>query len=119
MADGSNGKRTAATVLSVLLALLFLFTGGMKLAGSEEVAANFGRFGFPVAFAYLIGLAEVGGALLLFAPAAAKYAAGLLILIMLGAAGSHLMVGDPMPQPLIPLVIAGLLGLVVFLRQPA
>jgi len=119
MAEGSNGKRTAAMVLSALLALLFLFAGGSKLAGSEEVASNFGRFGYPVAFAYLIGLAEVGGALLLFAPAMARYAAGLLIAIMLGASASHFMVGDPMPQPIVPLVIAALLALVVYLRRPA
>lgn len=116
MAEGSNSRSTAATILSALLALVFLFTGGMKLAGVEQVASDFGRFGYPLAFMYLIGLAEIGGALLLFAPAVSKYAAGVLILIMLGASASHLMAGDPLPAPVVPLVLAALLGLVVYLR---
>jgi uncharacterized membrane protein YphA (DoxX/SURF4 family) len=118
MAEGSKGLNTAATVLSVVLALLFLATGAMKLAGVEQVATDFGRFGYPLAFAYVIGLVEIGGGLLLFAPAVAAYAAGVLILVMLGAAFTHLMVGDPTSNVLIPLVIAVLLGAVAWLRRP-
>ena len=53
MADkGSKG----ITIVSVLLALLFLLNGGMKLAGS--MVAQFEMWGYPGWFQYLIGVAE-------------------------------------------------------------
>lgn len=120
MADAaSRGGGTAATVLSVLLALLFLFTGAMKLMGSEQVAEEFGRFGFPVFFSYVIGLVEISCGFLLFAPAVAAYAAGMLILVMLGASGSHLMAGDGLGKAAVPLVIGVLLALVAYWRRPS
>ncbi len=53
MVVGSPNAVNLTNAKPSALALLFLFSGGMKLAGSEEVATNFGRFGYPVVFAYL------------------------------------------------------------------
>jgi uncharacterized membrane protein YphA (DoxX/SURF4 family) len=116
MAEASGARNIVTWVLSALLAAVYLLTGGMKLAGTEEVASNFGKFGYPLWFSYLVGLGEIGGALLLFASQVASYAAGFLILIMLGAAFSHLRVGE---SPAIPLVMAALLAVVAWLRRPA
>lgn len=118
MGEESKGLSTVATVLSVLLALVFLLVGALKLAGVEAATAAFGRFGYPLWFAYVVGLVELGGGLLLFAPAMAAYAAAVLIVVMLGAAGSHLIAGDAMGETLVPLVLAALLAAVAWLRRP-
>ena len=115
MAEGSNGRNIAAWILSVLLAALFLFTGAMKLGGTEQVASAFGKFGYPLWFSYIVGLGEVGGALTLLAPKVATYAAGVLILIMLGAIVSHLRVGE---SPALPIIVLVLLSIVAYLRRP-
>ena len=44
-------------MVSIVLALLFLFAGGMKLAGMT--AGEFAMWGYPAWFQYLIGVAEV------------------------------------------------------------
>lgn len=115
MADGSSGKNTVAWILSALLALLFFAAGAFKLAGAEQVAEEFGKLGFPVWFAYVVGLAEIGGALLLLSPKTAPYAAAFLMLVMIGAVLSTLRVGEPW---IFPLVVLILLGVVVYLRRP-
>ena len=116
MAEGSGGTKIVALVLSILLAALFLFAGAMKLMGTEQTAAAFMKFGYPLFFSYIVGLTEVGGALLLFAPKVARYAAMVLILVMLGAIVSVLRVGD---SPLLPIITLVLLGIVAYLRDPA
>ena len=115
MAEGSNGRNVATWVLCVLLAALFFFAGAMKLAGSEQVAEEFGKLGFPVWFLYLVGLAEVGGAFLLLAPKVASYGAAFLMLVMLGAIFTTIRVGEGW---IVPLVVLALLGAVVYLRRP-
>jgi putative oxidoreductase len=115
MAEGSGGKNIAAWILCALLAALFFFAGAMKLMGSEQIAEQFGKLGFPVWFAYLVGLAEVGGAFLLLAPKVASYGAAFLMLVMIGAVFTTIRVGEGWYVPLIVLV---LLGVVVYLRRP-
>lgn len=116
MADGSNSQNTIARVLSILLALVFLAAGGFKLMNTEQAATAFMHFGYPAAFAYVIALAEIAGALLLFAPGMSLYAAGLLLVIMIGAMFSHLKVGET-SNAVVPLVLAALLGVVIFLKR--
>jgi putative oxidoreductase len=80
----------ALTALKGLLAVAFLGAGGMKLSGNPKMAGNFERWGFPSWFMTLIGAAEVAGAIGLFLPQTGSFAAAGLILVMLGAAGTHL-----------------------------
>jgi putative oxidoreductase len=116
MAEGSSGRNIAAWVLSALLAALFFFAGGFKLMEAEQAAEQFGKLGFPVWFAYVVGLAEIGGAFLLLAPRVAFYGAGFLMLIMVGAVFTTLRVGEPW---IFPLGVMVLLGVVASLRRPA
>jgi DoxX-like family len=51
--------------LKLVLAALFLFTGGAKLAGLPAMVEVFERVGFGQWFRYLTGILEVGGAALL------------------------------------------------------
>jgi uncharacterized membrane protein YphA (DoxX/SURF4 family) len=100
-------------IVQGLLALLYLFTGGMKLTQPiEELTAQLPVPGWFVRF---LGLAEVLGALGLVLPGLTRIRPGLtplaaagLVVIMIGATVITAMVMDP-TLVLIPLV-AGLLA---------
>lgn len=73
----------------VLLALIFLGSGGAKLAGLEFEIEAFTRWGYPLWFMYLAGIIEVAGAVLLLVPRVGALAAAGLAAFMLGAIGTH------------------------------
>lgn len=100
-------------VLAGLVGLVFLLAGGAKLAGQEAMVESFTRFGLPIFFMYFIGAAEVMGAIGLQLTKFAKWAAGGLLLIMIGAVGIHLMF-DPAPKAVPAIVIAALLGVLLW-----
>ena len=91
--DGRNAGKKANVVLWVILALLaalFLFAGGMKLAMPSAALAA--QSPLPVAFLRFIGVAEVCGALGLILPGLLRIrtlltplAAAGLVLVMIGA----------------------------------
>jgi uncharacterized membrane protein YphA (DoxX/SURF4 family) len=113
----SKGKAAALWVVTGLLAGLFVLSGSMKLVKSDDVAAQFARLGYPDWFRVLIGVAEIGGGLLLLVPRTAFYAAGTLGVVMVGAVFTHLRHGE-VPQALVPLVLLCLLVTVGYLRRP-
>src|SRR6266545_589147 len=78
-------------IISVLLALLFLFAGGVKLVLPPEKLAG-GPIQLPVLFLRFLGVAEVLGALGLILPRLLRIRQGLtplaaagLVIIMTGA----------------------------------
>ncbi|PWT98556.1 MAG: DoxX family protein [Terriglobia bacterium] len=78
-------RNTIAWVLSVLLALEFLFAGGIKLAANAMVIAMFQTVGLGLWFMYFTGVLEVIGAIALLVPRFGRLGALLLSLVMLGA----------------------------------
>jgi len=90
--------RIAAIILQILLTVAFLAAGGVKLAGAEDIVAQFQEFGLPEAAMYAVGGLEVAGALGLWIRPLRFPAAIGLIGLMLGAVGSHVMVGHPADQ---------------------
>lgn len=114
MAEMSRNRKIALWVLSGLLTALYLFAGGMKLSGRPEVVANFTRYGHSDAFRLFIGAAEVSGAIGLWIPRLAFWAAIGLILIMLGAVYAHVTNGE---NPVGPIVIALLLAYIARTRR--
>ena len=89
-----RGRRDAMTyalwIIQVLLALLFVFAGGMKLVLPLDQLT--GPFPLPGPFVRFIGVAEVLGGLGLVLPAALRIRPGLtplaaagLVIIMVGA----------------------------------
>ena len=95
----------ARKILSVLLALLFLFAGVPKLLGTAQMVEAFQQMGYSQTFRLLVGLAEVTGAVALLVPGVALYGAVLLIGLMLGAVWTVLRIG----QSVIPPVVVGAL----------
>jgi len=103
-----------------LLAALFLWAGGMKLVLPLEKLA--GPIALPGLFLRFIGVAEVLGALglilpglLCIRPGLASLAAAGLVIIMLGATGLGLVVGDVV-MALMPLVVGLLAAFVAYGR---
>lgn len=117
MAETGRGKTIAAWVLSALLAVLFLFTGGQKLLGAGGTVEHFTQWGYPPWFRVLIGLIEVGGGLALLVPGVAFYAAGALGVVMVGAIYTHLTKAAPgIPVPIVCLLV---LAFIATVRRPS
>ena len=100
----------AVIVLSVLLALEFAATGMMKVLETGTARGNAAHLGISLRLSRLIGIAElaavaglIGG--LAFRPLAVVTAAA-VILLMVGAVGSHLKAGDK-GAAVLPAVVTG------------
>jgi len=114
VADERN-KKIALWLATGVLALVFLASGGVKLLPRSPAAESFEAWGYPVWFRYLIGASEVAGALGLLVPRLAPFAASGLVLVMGGAAVTHLRAGETSQAP-VPLALIVLLVGVAWFR---
>jgi hypothetical protein len=110
----------ALWIVQGLLAALFLFAGGMKLVLPLDKLA--GPVALPGLFVRFIGVVEVLGAIGLILPALLRIRPGLtplaaagLVVIMIGATGLGLAVGD-VGMALIPLAVGLLAAFVAYGR---
>jgi uncharacterized membrane protein YphA (DoxX/SURF4 family) len=119
----SNKKLSAALwTVQVLLALFFLFAGGMKLV--MPIAAMTKQMPLPGLFLRFIGVCEFAGglglilpALLRIRPSLTPIAAGGLVIIMSGAIGITLGSANGAIKPaLVPLVVGVLAAFVAYGR---
>jgi uncharacterized membrane protein YphA (DoxX/SURF4 family) len=111
----------ALWIVQVLLALIFLFTGGMKLI--LPIAAMTQQMPMPGWFLRFLGVAEVLGAIGLILPGLLRIRPGLtplaaagLVIIMIGATVVTLTTGDDARLALIPLTVGLLSAFVVYGR---
>lgn len=111
-------KATGVWIATALLTVAFLLSGGTKLAGSQMHVDNFLRWGYPDWFRLVVGTIEVVSAVLLLLPRAAPYAAAALVVVMIGAVGTHI-VADEMPMAVAPAVLGALAAYVGWRRRPA
>lgn len=81
-------------LLCYLLALVFAASGGAKLLALPFETEAFARWGYPLAFMYVIGVLELAGAVGLLVPRLSALAAFCLSALMLGAIGTHLRHGE-------------------------
>jgi uncharacterized membrane protein YphA (DoxX/SURF4 family) len=116
----SRSMTSALWIVQGLLALLFLFAGGMKLVMSIEDMTK--EMPLPGPFLRFIGVAEVLGAIGLILPALLGIRPGLtplaaagLVIIMIGATVLTLASGG-VAQALFPLVTGLLAAFVVYGR---
>ena len=110
----------ALWIVQVLLALLFLFAGGVKLVLLPEALK--GPVAIPVLFLRFIGVCEVLGAIGLILPGLLRIRPGLtplaaagLVIIMIGATVVNL-VGGGVAMALITLVVGLLAAFVAYGR---
>jgi uncharacterized membrane protein YphA (DoxX/SURF4 family) len=84
---------TAANVLAGVLGLLFLISGGTKVAGLSTVRDGFRQYRYPDWFLVFTGVWELAGAALLLVGipfhAAGLAGAALILAAMLGAVYTH------------------------------
>jgi uncharacterized membrane protein YphA (DoxX/SURF4 family) len=115
----------ALWIIQVLLALLFLFAGGMKLIIPPDVLASMGspnQVHLPGLLVRFIGVCEVLGALGLILPGLFRTRRGLtplaatgLVIIMIGAVVLTI-IGDGIGAAIVPLVTTLLLVFVAYGR---
>jgi uncharacterized membrane protein YphA (DoxX/SURF4 family) len=120
--SGSKKANVRLWIVQGLLALLFLFAGGMKLTMPVEALAQQSQL--PGAFMQFIGVCEVCGALGLILPGLFRIrteltplAAAGLVIIMIGATVVTLLQGQSAPA-LVPVVVGSLASYVVRGRLP-
>jgi hypothetical protein len=109
-------RHRALWIVQGLLAVLFLFAGGMKLLTPVDVLAAMSPF--PGEFIRFIGVCEVLGAIGLILPYALRIRPGLtslaaagLVVIMVGATATTLAIGGGLLAA--PTVVIGLLAALV------
>jgi len=96
--NGVSSLRSFKTVLgtlalwglTLLLVAIFLNAGVAKLSGGSGWARAFRLWGFPEWFRTFIGVVEICAAALILVPRTAVYGCVLIVLVMLGAMGTHL-----------------------------
>lgn len=120
----SRGRLNATLwVIQWLLALLFLFAGGVKLAMSTAaMAKQMAGVPLPVWFLRFVGVCEVSGALGLILPGISRIRTGLtplaasgLVIIMIGATWTTVKVNGFLPA-LFPLVVGIFAAFVAYAR---
>ena len=113
----SRVKSVVLWVVQILLAAFYALAAFGKLMSRPQVIEMFRHWGFPEKFYLVIGALELFGAIGLLIPRLAGYAASGLIVLMIGAAPTHLINGEGL-QVLRPLIFIVFLALVVYLRRP-
>jgi len=107
-------------ILTVVLVLVFVASGGMKVLGLPYSERNRDRFGISPSLWRAVGVLELAGAVGLLAGIAVAVlgvAAGVgLALLMVGATATRLRVHDPVVQVLGDLVVLALVVLYVVVR---
>jgi uncharacterized membrane protein YphA (DoxX/SURF4 family) len=116
---GSPRRSTVVTgvlwTLQLLSAAMFLFAGGLKLAGAPLMVQEFGVIGLGQWFRYFTGTIEVVSAVLLLIPSLAAYGAAALFVTMIGAIVAHLFIIGG--SPLIPIVLLASTGTIAWARR--
>lgn len=87
-------KNIVSLVLCVLLTFAMLGAGITKLMGQEMHVQNFARWGYPPFFLYLVGGSQVLFAILLWIKGYRTWAALGIVLIFIGAIGTHIIAGE-------------------------
>lgn len=111
----SMKARVGLWALAGILALFFAGAAVAKLVGSQEMTEAFHAWGYPAWFRYVVGAGEILGAILLLFPHKNMLGAPLrfwgavdLVVIMVGAVGTHIVhaeyLGTLLPFGLIALL---------------
>lgn len=114
---------TATTIVTIVLAALFLFAGGGKLAGVKQQEEAREHFGIAASRWRLIGVLELAGAVGVLVGLFALRAIGLvaaagLVLTGIGALATHVRAGDA-PKEAVPAVLALVLAVATLALQAA
>src|SRR5262249_54118791 len=107
-------RRAVLWACVIVLAAAFVLVGTSKLTGLSAVrwSERFAHWGFPARASLLVGVLEVLGGVGLLVARSRRAAAAALASLMVGAAATHLVNGEPFR--VIPPLVLGSLAFVVF-----
>ena len=112
------GERALRIALGLVVLFEVVTLGGAgvaKFLNAAAWSAWFASWGYPPGFSYVVGVVEVGAALLLIPARSSSYAGGVLLLVMLGALVTVLRHPGQL-GPGAPLLHGALLMVIVALR---
>lgn len=114
---GSPGKakNIGLWVLQIGAAGMFLFAGGLKLAGVPMMVALFNTIGVGQWFRYVTGGIEVISAVMLLVPGLAAFGAALIVCTMIGAIYTHLAIVHT--NPAVPFVLLIAVAVILWGRR--
>jgi putative oxidoreductase len=116
MARSNRLNKIVLWSVTTLLAAAFLMFATLKLTGAQQLVAEFIKWGYPTWFRFFVGVAEIGGAVLLLFPRTVTPASVGLGILMAGCVFSHLKAGEG-PQSIPALVLLTLLAVVGYARR--
>ena len=98
---------------AILLILIFARQGWAKFNDTSGWAVAFRHWGYPDWFRVTIGVLELSAVLLLALGRTAAYGAIIIIVVMLGAMGTHVYWGRPnqVTSEILPLFLASMVAL--------
>jgi uncharacterized membrane protein YphA (DoxX/SURF4 family) len=105
-----TAKRITVWVLIALLAVEFVAAGARKFSPSSGWARMFAAWGYPAWFRVAVGATEIACALALFIPRLRVSACAVLLVVMAGAAVTHLTHGEPR-RVILNVALSALIGL--------
>lgn len=104
-------------VLSILPALMLIFSGVMKILKPGDMAEQMTKNGFPLELATPIGITELACVILYLFPRTAVLGAILLAAYLGGAVSTHVLKLDPVSVWYMPILLGVLLWLGLWLRD--
>jgi len=105
-------------ILTVLLAILFMFAGGSKVIGARAMVQEFAQIGFGQWFRYLTGILEVSGAIGLLVPKYRFWASLQITTVMAGATAVNIVILHQSPLARLTAVLMTLALALAWLRRP-
>jgi len=102
--------------LQIILALLFLLAGAGKFLAAGLWIEKFNRWNYPDNFYLVVGLTEVVCAVLLFIPKLSKYAAIIMLGIMISATLT-LIIHDELRAIIQPVIYMVLVAVLILLKR--
>jgi hypothetical protein len=87
--------------LSILPALMLLFSASLKLTGGQGLAEGFAHLGWPLTQAIPLAVLEISCTVIYLIPRTAVLGAILVTGYMGGAVATHTRVGDPLWGPIL------------------
>jgi hypothetical protein len=115
--DVTRAQRIAGRAIAVLVVgILVIASAFPKLVGTEYAVESFERFGYADGITLMIGVIELSVAILYAIPITSVLGAVVMAGFLGGAAATQVRIGDP--WFLLPIVIAILAWLSLYLREP-
>ena len=114
-------RTTAFWVVTGLFCLAFTLGGSMHLIRAEQMAEGIRTLGYPAYLMTILGTAKLLGVVALLVPGRLllkEWAYAGFTFDLLGAAASHVFVGDPAAETLRPLALLGV-GVASYQLRPA